>query len=163
MTPDQPQGDKPAGADQPPAGPYGSGVNKDGPRIHVDTDWKKQAQAEKERLAREAESAAAAKAAGAARPAGPEIGAEAEIGDRLPQASFATLVQTLATQAAIFMSDQADPETGESVQNLELAKHNIDLLRVLEEKTKGNLTDDEKRLLETLLYELLMAYVSAAS
>ena len=73
------------------------------------------------------------------------------------------LVQTLATQAAIFMSEQADPETGRPIRNLELAKHNIDLLRVLEEKTKGNLADDEKRLLETLLYELLMAYVSAAS
>jgi hypothetical protein len=68
----------------------------------------------------------------------------------------------LATQAAIFMADQHDPETGQSLRNLDLAKHNIDLLRVLEEKTKGNLTEDEKHLLETVLYELLMAYVAAA-
>jgi hypothetical protein len=155
MSPDQPNsGGTP---DQPPPG---------GSRIHVDSDWKRQAQAEKERLAREVESAAAAKAAAAARPAGPagpDLAAEMQAGRRMPPANFNALVQTLATQAAFFMSDQVDPETGASIQNLELAKHNIDLLRVLEEKTKGNLTDEEKRLLETLLYELLMAYVSAAS
>ena len=80
----------------------------------------------------------------------------------LPPASFAALVQNLATQSAIFMADQRDPETGQSLRNLDLAKYNIDLLRVLEEKTKGNLTEDEKHLLETVLYELLMAYVAAA-
>ena len=139
------------------------------PHLHVDDDWKRQAQEEKERLAREVAAKAARPAAPPPPPAqgprlaGPEIETEAEAGQGLPEASFSVLVQTLATQAAIFMSDQADPETGQSIRNLDLAKHNIDLLRVLEEKTKGNLTDEEKRLLETLLYELLMAYVSAAS
>jgi len=122
-------------------------------KIHVDADWKKEAQAEKQRLARQAETAEPSAAAGPA-PGGRQP---------LPQASFAALVQMLATQAAIFMSDQRDPETGRSMQHLDLAKHNIDLLAVLEEKTKGNLTDDEKRLLDHLLYELRMAYVSAAS
>jgi hypothetical protein len=161
--PSKPTG--PAGAGQPPQG---------GPRIHVDSDWKREAQAEKERLVREVEAVAAAKAAAAKAPTapaahGPAGMAEAGLEDageeegQLPPASFTSLVQMLATQAAVFMSDQADPETGMPVRNLELAKHNIDLLRVLEEKTKGNLTDPEKRLLETLLYELLMAYVSAAS
>jgi hypothetical protein len=69
----------------------------------------------------------------------------------------------LATQAAISMSDQRDPETGQPLQNLDLAKHYIDLMAVLEEKTRGNITDDERRLLDTLLYELRMGYVSAAS
>jgi hypothetical protein len=145
-----------SGAGQPPQG---------GGRIHVDTDWKKQAQAEKERLAQEVEAAAAAKAAKAAAPKESAGIPGAEYGGRaqgLPQASFSVLVQMLATQAAMFMSEQPDPETGTPLQNLELAKHNIDLLRVLEEKTKGNLSDEEKHLLETLLYELLMAYVSAA-
>jgi len=81
----------------------------------------------------------------------------------IPPASFSTLVETLATQAAIFLSDQVDPETGQSLRHLELAKHNIDLLSMLEEKTKGNLTDGEKRILDSMLYELRMAYISAAS
>ena len=160
--------------EQKPGGPAGSPP----PKIHVDSDWKKEAQAEKERLARQIEGgaakAAAAGAAGAAAGAGPGVppgaapagapGAHghAEHERRLPPASFATLVQTLATQAAIFMSEQPHPETGEPVQHLELAKHNIDLLRVLEEKTKGNLTGEESHLLEGVLYDLLMAYVSAA-
>jgi len=149
-----------------PTGPGGPG--QDQPRIHVDADWKKEAQAEKERLAREVERGAAAKsgaAGGAVAGLGTDIGTGAAPGGaprELPAASFASLVQTLATQAAIFLSNQRDPETGASIRNLELAKHNIDLLRILEEKTKGNLTDEEKRLLETMLYELLMAYVEAA-
>jgi hypothetical protein len=138
------------------------------PRIHVDDDWKRQAQAEKERLAREAEAAAAAPPPRG--PSGPAAGAEAGAGQgqprggrRMPPATFVSLVQALATQAALFLSDQHDPETGQPMQHLGLAKHNIDLLAVLEEKTKGNLADDEKAMLDRLLYELRMAYVSAAS
>ncbi len=133
---------EPSGADQPPA---------EEPKIHVDSDWKKEAQAEKERLARDAETAEPSSAAGP----------EAE--QALPAASFAGLIQMLATQAAIFMSDQRDPQTGQPLRHLDLAKHNIDLLGVLEEKTRGNLTDDEKKTLDHLLYELRMVYVSAAS
>jgi hypothetical protein len=157
MAPDEPQAGGPAQPGQ--------------PHIHIDSDWKRQAQAEKERLSREVEqkgapapaaaagAGAAASAAGAAAPspAGPR-----QRGQGLPPASFATIVQTLATQAAIFMSGERDPETGASIRNLDLAKHNIDMLRVLEEKTRGNLSEEEKRLLETVLYELLMAYVEAA-
>jgi len=141
----------PAGPQQPPQPPPGQG------RIHVDSDWKRQAQAEKERLDREAQQRPVA---GGPAPGAPHAAPTEEEG--LPPPSFATLVQTLATQAAIFMSQERDPETGQPIRNLELAKHNIDLLRVLEEKTKGNLTPEEKRLIETLLYELLMAYVAAA-
>ncbi|MCX5671037.1 MAG: hypothetical protein NTU94_06930, partial [Planctomycetota bacterium] len=89
----------------------------DPPRIHVDSDWKKQAQAEKERLAREAERPAAP--APPPRPAvgpGPTIPAERPMGE-LPPASFPTLVETLATQAAILLSDRVDPETGQSLQH----------------------------------------------
>lgn len=152
MVSDQSLSGTPTGGDRPPQGQD---------KIHVDSDWKKEAQAEKERLARQVESGGAAK--GSAPGAASAPGTAAAPGRGLPPATFSTLVQALATQAAIFMSGQRDPETGEPVLNLELAKHNIDLLRILEEKTKGNLAPDEKRLLETLLYELLMAYVSAAS
>ncbi|MCX5672648.1 MAG: DUF1844 domain-containing protein [Planctomycetota bacterium] len=137
----------------------------DQPRIHVDSDWKKQAQAEKERLAREVERQAAPlppPSPGVGAGPGPTIPAERPMGE-IPPASFPTLVETLATQAAIFLSDRVDPETGQSLQHLELAKHTIDLLSMLEEKTKGNLTDEEKRVLDSMLYELRMAYISAAS
>ena len=133
---------EPSGADQPPT---------EEPKIHVDSDWKKEAQAEKERLAREAETSEPSAAGGP------------EDEQALPAASFAGLIQMIATQAAIFMSDQRDPQTGQPLRHLALAKHNIDLLGVLEEKTRGNLTDDEKRALDRLLYELRMVYVNAAS
>lgn len=151
MTQDQPKSPEPTGAEHPP---------KEQPKIHVDADWKKEAQAEKERLSRQA---AAGPAAGPAAGRGP--GAPRAEGRRpgFPPATFVALVQTLATQAAIFMSDERDPDTGRSIRNLDLAKHNIDLLGVLEEKTKGNLTDDEKKVLDRFVYELRMAYVSAAS
>jgi len=148
-----------------PSGPSGEKPPTGQPRIHVDTDWKRQAQAEKERLAHEVEERAAAAPPGAAGPGAAAPGmdaAEREV-QEIPPATFTTLIQTIATQAAIFMSDQRDPETGESFRQLDLAKHNIDLLAVLEEKTQGHLTDEEKQLLDTLLYELRMAYISAAS
>ncbi|MBL7140133.1 MAG: DUF1844 domain-containing protein [Planctomycetes bacterium] len=131
-----------------------------GSKIHVDTDWKAQARAEKERLAREAEPARAE--AGPA-PGTAAAGPRAARARGVPAVSFAGLIQMLATQALIFLSDERDPQTGRSLRNLGLAKHNIDMLSVLEEKTRGNLTDEEKRLLDRYLYELRMAYVAAAS
>ncbi len=129
-------------------------------KVHVDADWKAEAKAEKERLAREMKrrGRTAGPAAGAGAAAAPAAGP-----GRLPPASFAALVQALATQAAIFLSNERDPETGRMLRNLDLAKHNIDLLAVLDEKTRGNLADEEKRLLDRYLYELRMAYVGAAS
>jgi len=155
---DQPEPPKPAqeAKDAPPKEEAASGEGK----IHVDADWKAQAKAEKQRLAREAERAPAeAPRAAGAGAAGPRAARAAG----MPVASFAGLIQMLATQALIFLSDERDPQTGRSLRNLGLAKHNIDMLSVLEEKTRGNLTDDEKRLLDRCLYELRMAYVAASS
>jgi len=130
----------------------------DGKKLHIDSDWKAQARAEKERLAREAETRETASPArgGAVAPGA----AEDEL-EPLPPASFESLVQTLATQAMLFLTPQRD-RSGRAVINVELAKHSIDLLGVLEEKTKGNLTDDEKRVLDTALYQTRMAYVRTA-
>jgi hypothetical protein len=128
------------------------------PKIHVDADWKEQARAEKERLSREIETEGPA-----AGTAGPGAGPGGRRTMRLPAPDFGGLVQSLAAQAALFLSDQRDPETGRSLRNLDLAKYHIDLLSVLDEKTAGNLTDEEKRTLDSLLYELRMAYVNAAS
>ena len=134
--------------------------NQDKLKIVVDEDWKAQAEAEKQKLAEKEKSAAAPAAPlGAA----PEEGGEAEGRERaLPPASFATLVSSIVTQALFAVGAIEDPHTGHRYLDLGLAKHHIDTLAVLEEKTKGNLTDQEKRLLDAALYEIRMAYVQAA-
>jgi len=121
------------------------------PKIIVDDDWKAQAQAEKEKLAEHAEAPGAPEEKG--RPRGPR---------EIPPASFVTLVNSLALQAAIALGGMQDPRTKKVLVDLDLAKHHIDTLSVLEEKTKGNLTDEEKVTLDQALYETRMAYVQMA-
>ena len=79
-----------------------------------------------------------------------------------PEISFNALVVTLATSAAVHFGDAADPSSGEHLPpNLEAAGHMLDLLVVLAEKTKGNLTPDEERFLTQVLYELRMRFLEA--
>ena len=135
------------------------------PSLHIDTDWKKQAQEEKRRLAEE-EQKKAAEATTPAPPPPPGRPAPAAGKGRtpreMPPASFAALVNTLLTQALFYLGDLA-PQGAEPVLNLDMAKHQIDTLNILEEKTKGNLTDEERRLLDSALYEGRMRYVNVAS
>lgn len=126
--------------------------------LHVDADWKAEARKEKERMA-------AASASGPAE-AGGDAGAAAAAaaGDRgqpgqLPPADFQTLVSTMVTQAMYAMGMIPDPQTGERVAILDLARHHIDMLGVLEDKTQGNVSDEEQKLLAGALYELRMQYV----
>jgi hypothetical protein len=111
------------------------------PKIIVDDDWKAQAQAEKQKLEQQAEQAAA---------------------QELPAASFATLVSSLVAQAFMAMGGYEDPKTKRRYVDLALAKHHIDTLVVLEDKTKGNLSAEEKKLLDNALYEVRMQYVQLA-
>lgn len=135
------------------------------PSLHIDTDWKKQAQEEKRRLAeQEAKKAAQAPAQepSSARTPGRRGGPGGRAGRELPPASVASLVNTLVTQALFYLGDLA-PQGSEPTVNLDMSKHQIDTLSVLEEKTKGNLTEEEQRLLDTALYETRMRYVQVAS
>ncbi len=125
----------------------------DKPKIVVDDDWKAQAQAEKERLAKEVESGKGGAAGGQAGAAG---------GRELPSASFTTLVGSLVTQILLALGGMEDPKTKRRYVDLALAKHHIDTLTVLEAKTKGNLTDEERKLLDQALYETRMHYVQFA-
>ena len=125
------------------------------PKIIVDDDWKAQARAEKEKLAQQVEESK--EAAGGAQ-AGAAGGARGEI----PPASFSTLVSTIATQALMSLGGMQDRRTGQRIVDLDLAKHHVDTLAVLEEKTKGNLSDEEKQLLDQALYETRMQYVQIA-
>ena len=127
-----------------------------GPKIHIDSDWKAQAQAEKQKLAEQAKAAPRERASGAAGAAG------AGGGGALPPASFESLVSTLATQALFAMGAIADPRSGQRMQNLDLARHHIDMLGVVEEKTRGNLSEDEANLLSSAAYELRTRYIQLA-
>lgn len=119
----------------------------DGPKLQIDDDWKSQAQQEKERLAEQVDHAD---------DAGPE-------GGPLPPADFRVLVNMLAMQALMGLGGMREPGGGMIPPNPELAKMHIDLLEVLEVKTKGNVTDEEKRALETTLYHLRLGYVQLMS
>ncbi|WP_462328021.1 DUF1844 domain-containing protein [Desulfobaculum sp.] len=77
----------------------------------------------------------------------------------LPQVTFSTFVMSLASSALVPLGEVPDPETGKPTENLALAKHSIDVLSMLEEKTKGNLDDEERQLITDLLYDLRMKYV----
>jgi hypothetical protein len=155
------------------------------PSLHIDTDWKKQAQEEKRRLAEEEQKRAAEKerstassggpasagpgsptAAPSSQPARGRAGspaAGAARGERqMPEASFPTLVNSLVTQILLYLGDLS-PRGAEPQVNLDMAKFNVDLLGVLEDKTKGNLTSEEQKLLDNALYETRMRYVSVAS
>jgi hypothetical protein len=157
---------------------------EDQPSLHIDTDWKKQAQEEKRRLAEdeqkraaERSSAAAAPIPGAAAPTGSPgpAGAAAASSGRgrtssaasrgtreMPEASFPTLVNSLMTQVLLYLGELT-PRGVEPQVNLDMAKFNIDLLGVLEEKSRNNLSPDEQKLLDTALYETRMRYVQIAS
>jgi hypothetical protein len=77
--------------------------------------------------------------------------------------SFTTFVISLASSAAIHFGDLPDPNTGQPADvNLDGAAQMIDILALLEEKTKGNLTLEERQVLEQVLYELRMRFISAS-
>ena len=115
----------------------------------VDESWKEEARREKERLANKEDEADAREASGE----------ESDSRGRMPEPSFDLLVLSLTIQSRIALGEIANPVTRKQQVDLEQAKHAIDLLGILEEKTKGNLTDDEKLHLESALYDLRMRYV----
>ncbi len=77
----------------------------------------------------------------------------------LPKIDFATFILSINSSALVQLGLIEDPGTKELSKNLPLAKQTIDLLAMLEEKTKGNLTSDEENILKNVLYELRMLYV----
>lgn len=87
--------------------------------------------------------------------------AEAQAGQMppLPEVSFATFVLSLNSEALLHLGMIANPATGKQEKNLPLAKYTIDTLGMLEEKTRGNLSDDEAAMLKNILFDLRMIYV----
>jgi hypothetical protein len=76
--------------------------------------------------------------------------------------SFVAFVLSLAHTAAVHFGDVADPVSGErAARNLPAAQQMIDILTLMEQKTRGNLTAEERQLLEQILFELRLRYVEA--
>ncbi len=78
-----------------------------------------------------------------------------------PEVSFASFIFSLSTTAMYHFGDFPDPVTKESRRNLPAAKQTIDILSILKTKTEGNLDEDEKQMLDGILFELRMRFVKA--
>ena len=90
------------------------------------------------------------------------LGGESVADDQDPMVSFSGFIISLTTTAAVHFGDFPDPVTGETkAPNLESASQMIEILAMLEQKTRGNLTAQERSLLEQVLYDLRMRYVAA--
>ena len=105
---------------------------------NADADWTEEARREKERLSQEE--------------AQPE---------RLPEPTFSELVNLIVIQALAGLGMMPGPQGERIGPNFEVAKHFIDMLAVLDDKTKNNLTPEEKQLLEQVTYDLRMRYVES--
>ncbi len=125
----------------------------------VDSDWKRRAQMEKAQL--DAQQRASAPRGGGGPP--PEEGEEDEDASPRGRGSiFAQFVDTLAAQAAMFLGLEPEPMSGARRASPEQAKYLIDVLGMLDDKTRGNLSPDEDHHLKMVLHELRMAYVELA-
>jgi Domain of unknown function (DUF1844) len=78
---------------------------------------------------------------------------------QLPKINFATFIFSLNHSVLVHLGVMDDPTTGKKVRNIPIAKQTIDILGMLEEKTQGNLTEDEEKMLKSILYDLRMIYI----
>lgn len=103
-------------------------------------------------------------------PSGSDTGARAQAGPSagggprgLPPVDFGGFILSLSHAALMHMGQAPDPQTGQAVLNLDLARHTIDTLAMLQDKTKGNLDPDEQRLMDNALSQLRMIFVQLAN
>jgi hypothetical protein len=125
-------------------------------KLIIDEDWKSQVEAEKE-AARKAEEPA--KSAEVPPSSGPAAGARGP----LPPANLMFLVSTLYLQGAIALGLLPNPVTNKADVQLDQAKHAINMLAMLQQKTEGNRTPDESEDLEAALHELRLAFVGGGA
>jgi len=79
----------------------------------------------------------------------------------MPEVTFMAFIMSLNTSALFHLGEIADPETGETILDFSLARHAIDTLVLLQEKTKGNLTPDESEMLKNVLYDVKLRFVNS--
>ena len=134
------------------------------PEITADEEWKQRVKAEDAALDQQRQEEAAEKDSGES-----DHGSEAKDPDpridpkQIPPADFSILVGMFSTQAMVALGMISDPATGKADPQLELARYFIDLLGVVDEKTKGNLELNEQSLLESTLHQLRMAYLEKSN
>lgn len=80
----------------------------------------------------------------------------------LPEVDFSTLIMSLSSSALFHMGEIPDPQTGRKSTDLSLAKHTIDTIAMLRDKTRGNLDDEEQKFLEAMLADLRWRFVKAS-
>jgi hypothetical protein len=95
----------------------------------------------------------------AEKPEGEKTTEQEDTDYQLPEINFATFIFSLNHSVLVHLGVVDDPSTGKKLKNLPLAKQTIDILGMLEEKTKGNLTEDEEKMLKNILYDLRMIYI----
>lgn len=120
-------------------------MSDDKPKLIIDEDWKSEANREKERLDQQQADAEKARAEQAAEPL-----------------AFSDVVRLMASQAAMYLGIIPEPQTGQRMLAPDLARTHIDILAILETKTKGNLTPDETTELSETLRELRAIFVETA-
>lgn len=116
-------------------------MSDDNSKIFIDEDWKSQVEKEREQFENRDDS-------GDQDPHG------------IPPASFPMLITSIGTQAMMALGQVADPVSGQAIYHPELARHHIDTLVVLQEKTAGNLTSDEKEMLDNFINQLRQVFVA---
>ncbi len=125
-------------------------ADNQGKKLIIDDDWKQEAQKEKEvLLEKEKQQEEQPQAAGSP--------------GTVPPADFSSLVSMLGTQAFYAMGLIRTHENEKPVQDLKMAKYNVDLLGILQEKTQNNLSAEEHKLLDETLQQLRMAFVQASN
>ena len=80
----------------------------------------------------------------------------------LPEVSFNSLIFSLSSSALLHLGEIADPQSGERKKDLQLAKHSIDIIAMLREKTKGNLTGEESGFIDNIVTDLRLRFVKAS-
>jgi hypothetical protein len=131
---------------------------KDQRYLHLSEEEK--AKVREEAAAKEAAKEAAAEEAfqEASQKAASEAGGKAQESP-LPEISFASFIFSLSSSAFVSLGAIPDPNTGKTDKNLALAKQTIDILVLLREKTRNNLTKEEENLFDQMLYDLRMSYI----
>jgi len=80
---------------------------------------------------------------------------------QMPAPTFSTFIASLSSSAMVQLGEIAEPTTGQNQKNMPMAKHTIDIIALLQEKTKGNLTNEENKLIQNVLTDLRMRYIGA--
>lgn len=115
-------------------------------KIIIDEDWKSQVEQEREQLDQQE-----------------EADSDAPNPGEMPEASFPMLVTSIGTQAMMALGQVADPVSGQAIYHPALARHHIDTLVVLKEKTNGNLSEEETTMLDNFINELRQVFVAMAN